>query len=47
MKISKLQEILEQYKQENGDMEVRLVTETPCTSTINSLTDADIKLSLK
>lgn len=47
MKISELQEILEQYKQKNGDMEVRLVTETPCTSTNNSLTDADIKLSLK
>lgn len=47
MKISELQEILEQYKQKNGDMEVRLVTETPYTSTNNSLTDADIKLSLK
>ena len=28
MKISELQEILEHYKQENGDLEVRLVIDT-------------------
>ena len=28
MKISELQKILEHYKQENGDLEVRLTTET-------------------
>lgn len=28
MKISKLQEILEHYKKENGDLEVRLTAET-------------------
>lgn len=30
MKISKLQEILEHYKQENGDLEVRITAETRC-----------------
>lgn len=29
MKISELQEILEHYKKENGDLEVRLVIDTP------------------
>lgn len=46
MKISELQEILEHYKKENGDLEVRIVTETPIINTSSSLTDNDLKLSL-
>lgn len=30
MKISELQNILEHYKQENGDLEVRITAETRC-----------------
>lgn len=30
MKISELQKILEHYKQENGDLEVRITAETRC-----------------
>lgn len=33
MKISELQKILEHYKEENGDSEVRLVISTPCKDT--------------
>lgn len=31
MKISELQNILEHYKQENGDLEVRITAETRCS----------------
>lgn len=46
MKISELQEILEHYKQENGDLEIRIVTETPITKIEEILTSTDLKLSL-
>lgn len=46
MKISELQEILEHYKQENGDLEVRIVVETPITKINEVLINTDLKLSL-
>lgn len=46
MKISELQEILNHYKQENGDLEVRIVIGTPLTQVTDILTSNDIKLSL-
>lgn len=46
MKISELQKILERYKKENGDLEVRIVIGTPLTQVTDILTSNDIKLSL-
>lgn len=37
MKISELQEILEHYKQENGDLEVRLIIDTHNSEEYNEL----------
>lgn len=42
MKISELQEILEHYKKENGDLEVRVVIDTRCGEQINILDRGDI-----
>lgn len=35
MRISELQKILERYKKENGDLEVRVVIDTRCGEQIN------------
>mgnify|MGYP007023777524 CR=1 FL=1 len=42
MKISELQKILEHYKQENGDLEVRLTVDTRCDEQHEILDCGDI-----
>lgn len=42
MKISELQNILEHYKQENGDLEVRLTVDTRCDEQHEILDCGDI-----
>lgn len=44
MKISELQEILEHYKQENGDLEVRLTIDTRCGEQHDILDRGDINI---
>lgn len=42
MKISELQKILERYKKENGDLEVRLIVDTRCDEQHEILDCGDI-----
>lgn len=44
MKISELQEILEHYKKENGDLEVRLTIDTRCGEQHDILDRGDINI---
>lgn len=44
MKISKLQKILEHYKQENGDLEVRITVDTRCDEQHEILDCGDINI---
>lgn len=44
MKISELQKILEHYKQENGDLEVRITVDTRCDEQNEILDCGDINI---